>query len=672
MTRERSKSRSESQGPGLASLVARLTTRRKSISRSDDERPEIHHGRPEPTGGAPIQIQVHHKPSSRSRSGSQSQSQPQPRPQSHPHSHSRSQSNSQSNSQSHSPSHPRSHTHAHTHSRPDRSPLRVLLRPLDVRYNQFALSIPRHSADVASVERHARKCYREARLSLSSSTVFQFYDGHGRELKDGDLIGGDKKEIKIWYRLWKQTPSSSSPSSPPSWKFSRPSSRSHHHPHNHTHDATNEHSLDEALTTTLLHALALPDTTLSTLRALIATHLNLADPRRVLLIPRDGMRRGRPLYGSHWSLAGVRSGWLCRWLSVDVLPRREGKVKTSGGGSGGYVVVKGAEGSGLEGREWVYYPRKGDTREKVGVERLVRLLRGRVLKGARRGGEEDDDNESVSDSHGQGWEDYGTSDIRLTLRGKPITHPQTTPLEWGATYDFSLASAALTDQFIRAEAWLLAPAAAQCSVCIEDCTLADMPGRVTARCGHLSTVCRGCLRTWLREGILGGRWDRLGCPDCGEMLDWGDIEDDNDDDTFTRYDTLITHALLSRDDTFHFCLSSGCNSGQLHEAACSQFRCVECRANWCLQHRVPWHTGETCDQYDTRTRDEARRAADRASQRAVQKLSRPCPSCRRDVHKFEGCDHITCLCGHEWCYLCAAPYRFFNGGFLTCHHAPDC
>ncbi|KAL2126895.1 hypothetical protein VTI74DRAFT_11650 [Chaetomium olivicolor] len=34
-----------------------------------------------------------------------------------------------------------------------------------------------------------------------------------------------------------------------------------------------------------------------------------------------------------------------------------------------------------------------------------------------------------------------------------------------------------------------------------------------------------------------------------------------------------------------------------------------------------------------------------------------CPSCRRWVEKTEGCNHITCLCGCEFCYRCGqAPW----------------
>ena len=33
-----------------------------------------------------------------------------------------------------------------------------------------------------------------------------------------------------------------------------------------------------------------------------------------------------------------------------------------------------------------------------------------------------------------------------------------------------------------------------------------------------------------------------------------------------------------------------------------------------------------------------------------------CPSCKFWVSKNEGCDHMTCRCGYEFCYKCGAEY----------------
>jgi len=37
------------------------------------------------------------------------------------------------------------------------------------------------------------------------------------------------------------------------------------------------------------------------------------------------------------------------------------------------------------------------------------------------------------------------------------------------------------------------------------------------------------------------------------------------------------------------------------------------------------------------------------------KLQR-CSKCERWVEKNTGCNHMTCICSHEFCYVCGADY----------------
>eukprot|EP00475_Leptophrys_vorax_P044252 TRINITY_DN8798_c0_g1_i1.p1 TRINITY_DN8798_c0_g1~~TRINITY_DN8798_c0_g1_i1.p1 ORF type:complete len:380 (-),score=76.31 TRINITY_DN8798_c0_g1_i1:61-1200(-) len=33
-----------------------------------------------------------------------------------------------------------------------------------------------------------------------------------------------------------------------------------------------------------------------------------------------------------------------------------------------------------------------------------------------------------------------------------------------------------------------------------------------------------------------------------------------------------------------------------------------------------------------------------------------CPACRRFIHKLKGCNHVTCACGYEFCWICGGKY----------------
>ena len=69
-----------------------------------------------------------------------------------------------------------------------------------------------------------------------------------------------------------------------------------------------------------------------------------------------------------------------------------------------------------------------------------------------------------------------------------------------------------------------------------------------------------------------------------------------------------------------------------------------------------WHEGRTCAQYDA----DAAASDEVALVQALEGVRR-CPACGTGVEKSGGCDHMTCRpaaggCGHEFCWLCLAPY----------------
>jgi ariadne-1 len=49
---------------------------------------------------------------------------------------------------------------------------------------------------------------------------------------------------------------------------------------------------------------------------------------------------------------------------------------------------------------------------------------------------------------------------------------------------------------------------------------------------------------------------------------------------------------------------------------------------------------------------------------------KPCPQCRINTWKYDGCNHITCQkCHYEWCWVCFGKYNIPGGhyeGFFKC------
>lgn len=91
-------------------------------------------------------------------------------------------------------------------------------------------------------------------------------------------------------------------------------------------------------------------------------------------------------------------------------------------------------------------------------------------------------------------------------------------------------------------------------------------------------------------------------------------------------------------------------------------QCVECGGMLCTRCKVVWHEGLTCEQYEQLPDD--LRDADDVKLLALANLKQwmRCGMCRAMVERNQGCNHMICRCGHQFCYSCGTG---FTGGFCA-------
>ncbi|KAK0733426.1 hypothetical protein B0T26DRAFT_624713, partial [Lasiosphaeria miniovina] len=507
-----------------------------------------------------------------------------------------------------------------THHRAQPRPyVKVELMPLDPRYTRFELNA-RVGLVISKVIQYIFQRYAQRKNPVSPAAQIRLYSG-GQELGDHDTITPEKR--KIWYSM-------SRPEDAERWKFT------------HWQDETNGR-LDGDLTDGLVSAIE-AGATVGELRRKIADHMGIADAQRIVLIGRDGMRPGL-LQGNSWVASRIKGKWCCRWIAIDVNPEKC------------YVILKG------QGREYVYHPDPSYVRRGLDLMSIRTYMALRIFPYICPLGAEtklDLPRRSIALSLGDEDEDNGDGDDGCLASSGDVS--------WGATYRFELPADA-AEVFSDEETWLL-PKSETCSICIEDKSISELPVKVTAECTHKPTACKDCLKQWLASGLESGTWDRLKCPDCSQVLAHGEVKRFASGETFVRYDGLATRAALKDVPNFRWCLSTTCESGQIHDDTCPTFKCAACDFSHCVAHDVPWHKGETCDEYDRRNRQ--RKKQEKASEDMIKKTSKNCPECNKAVHKYTGCNHITCVCSHEWCYKCLAPFQRNEHGFLYCHHRPTC
>ncbi|KAK4216034.1 hypothetical protein QBC37DRAFT_255771, partial [Rhypophila decipiens] len=490
--------------------------------------------------------------------------------------------------------------------------IQIDIKSLDPGYRDWTIDV-KPGDSVRNIERIMRHKFAASDRPFGEATAFRrLFASDGKELTQDDVV--TRYLSPIWYR---------GSSLSDTWKFTHYLDR---------HGA--QQRLDSALTEELVKDIN-AGATVKQLRRKIADQWDIEDANRVVLIAKGGFRP-QSIKGNGWVVNEIKEKWLCRWIAIDICPEKK------------YYVLKGL------GREYIFHP---DQKFEHTLH-MKEMLRDRVFR-------------NVQQQYGK------SSSFHLPCKSITLSYisykggvarNSHRPV-WGGEYTFDLADLDQAEVFSNEEAWLL-PATATCMVCIEDKKISDLPVRVTAGCKHELATCKACLDQWLTSSLESGTWDRLRCPECPELLKHADLHRYASKATFSRYDELVTREALKDLPHFRWCLSTACTSGQIDDAACTKFKCNECKSSHCIRHNVRWHKGETCEQYDKRNKK--RLKDDKASEEVIKKTSKNCPECKKAVTKWTGCNHITCVCGHEWCYVCFAKFERNNIGFLFCRHKPEC
>lgn len=203
-----------------------------------------------------------------------------------------------------------------------------------------------------------------------------------------------------------------------------------------------------------------------------------------------------------------------------------------------------------------------------------------------------------------------------------------------------------------------------CPICCEDRLLVMV---TTLKCTH--KFCSHCMKTYVEGKVQSGqvpiRCPQLKCKylisatECLSFLplnSYGSLvrvlEEANALNSDKLYCPYPNCSVLLDP---HECMSTQASSSSQSENSCVD--CPVCQRFMCVDCRVPWHSSMTCEDYQNLPLEE-RDAGDITLHRLAQnKRWRRCSQCRRMIELTHGCYHMTCWCGHQFCYSCGAEYR---------------
>ncbi|KAI8139093.1 hypothetical protein BJV82DRAFT_660146 [Fennellomyces sp. T-0311] len=215
----------------------------------------------------------------------------------------------------------------------------------------------------------------------------------------------------------------------------------------------------------------------------------------------------------------------------------------------------------------------------------------------------------------------------------------------------------------------------------------------SAGCNHY--ICRHCLKTYLERylNVPQDSYDRIRCPQykCKRAYAAATIVEKvmPNRTAIDRWWLRVYEKTVM--DSIGYCPYQNCKAifELPHEVPEKEnlprfAQCVECHRGLCMNCQNVWHSGTSCregqssgtptwqfsQKYHTerekRKKTLARKNSLEARQLAMSKNWTRCPKCKQMIEKSNGCNHVTCRCGADFCHRCGSYLNDSNGCSVAC------
>lgn len=205
-----------------------------------------------------------------------------------------------------------------------------------------------------------------------------------------------------------------------------------------------------------------------------------------------------------------------------------------------------------------------------------------------------------------------------------------------------------------------------CSICFETKSGAEYD--IMDCCNQ--PFCSECLMVHLESCLIKGNSKELKCPNqnCSKILEEPLMRTItlHNNAIYDQYLEICLQEYLNKDSLTRHCLTPNCVFQFLKDPDCGEtIICESCKKEYCSECLFDHNLNITCDQAKTE-RDP--NLTDAASIAWIMENTRQCIQCGNAVERNKGCNHMTCKCGYEFCYVCGKKW-----GSLSCpfyNHPP--
>lgn len=203
-----------------------------------------------------------------------------------------------------------------------------------------------------------------------------------------------------------------------------------------------------------------------------------------------------------------------------------------------------------------------------------------------------------------------------------------------------------------------------CEICAEEKESEDMI-RIQ-NCSH--SFCSDCIARHVTTKVQ-ERATLILCPsgDCRIVLEYGGIWARLPREVAAMWNDLLCESMIPALEKF-YCPFRDCSAMMVREEdreggeRVTASECPECHRLFCASCHVGWHSGIGCEEFAKLNEDERGREDLMVRNLAMTKGWKRCPQCKFYVEKNQGCLHMTCRCGFQFCYACGATWTDNHGG----------
>ncbi|CAL5385628.1 unnamed protein product [Camellia sinensis] len=187
-----------------------------------------------------------------------------------------------------------------------------------------------------------------------------------------------------------------------------------------------------------------------------------------------------------------------------------------------------------------------------------------------------------------------------------------------------------------------------CRICLENKQTIQMYRNQI--CSH--SFCHDCTSKHIAAKIQENIKTVL-CPgeDCKAALDFDACRKIIPKEVIVQWDEFLCKSMIPKSQII-YCPFRDCSAMLVNDSGeiIEEINCPACKRSICARCRVPWHVEFTCKEFMRLGGKKRGKENMLVEELAKKKSWRKCPECEIYVEKTEGCSHITCRCGHEFCY----------------------